>query len=599
MANYNESSIVALATGSIEPSTGMEKHFLRVIKGLSPPMTQEEKEWLKIYKKNQLDNNQQSPQIEAEKQSAGSRVILNSRDLIERLQEIGFSRYKPKSNSYKDVMIADNIHNQSLYILVGAGWIDLKFYSQKKVLVLDGQGKIHIEGGLYKRQKIESRNGLHTHIFSLAEKFNLTDFNGHPYFKDVKVERDSSSIEIDLVVFDLDDTLLKTADLSNFRGYDNVGPRPESYVKDLRCKFSSAEGRYIYSLMDLQNFRKKYPKVYLGVFTTSPRVYATTLLEAAYPGLQWDAIVAFEDVPRTKPHPDGIYLAMRLCAVTDIKKVVLIGDSIKDIESSYSAGCWSVVETSSWSEKRSNEHYKVLAMMPDARAAGISRIRAFPEYGHKMLPALEGAYQSIKKKPHLPLRYARYVCTPPESHGLNEGFYVYALGRYFAKSVPRRASWSNLNNEVISIKNIERFPCYWVDCAANFVSYIKNYLEEDLVVTVMPAKPGRPRRMEGFLNQISGYFSWPRSISFIPNVLGFNGDATSQHMNRFSREERYENIRKSLRVCDSNGIVGKNVLVIDDVTTSGASFYFAKKYIESYGAKNVLCLAMVKTISMQ
>ncbi|MEN3374517.1 hypothetical protein [Dechloromonas sp. ZS-1] len=45
----NVERIVALAEGRIQPTTGMEAHFIRVVNGDAMPASQEEAEWFRVY----------------------------------------------------------------------------------------------------------------------------------------------------------------------------------------------------------------------------------------------------------------------------------------------------------------------------------------------------------------------------------------------------------------------------------------------------------------------------------------------------------------------------------------------------------------------
>lgn len=56
-------------------------------------------------------------------------------------------------------------------------------------------------------------------------------------------------------------------------------------------------------------------------------------------GVTVDYLVTASDVSATRPQPDMILHAMKLCGVTDPKQVIKIGDSIIDIEEGKNAGC--------------------------------------------------------------------------------------------------------------------------------------------------------------------------------------------------------------------------------------------------------------------
>ncbi len=56
-------------------------------------------------------------------------------------------------------------------------------------------------------------------------------------------------------------------------------------------------------------------------------------------GVTFDDIVTASDVVGTRPKPDMIFHAMKLCGISDPKEVLKIGDSIIDIEEGKNAGC--------------------------------------------------------------------------------------------------------------------------------------------------------------------------------------------------------------------------------------------------------------------
>ena len=59
-----------------------------------------------------------------------------------------------------------------------------------------------------------------------------------------------------------------------------------------------------------------------------------------------------------------------------------------------------------------------------------------------------------------------------------------------------------------------------------------------------------------------------------------------------SRKERLENLKNSMEILSASVVAGKCVVVIDDVTTTGATFAEAKRALEQAGATKILCLAI-------
>jgi phosphonatase-like hydrolase len=57
----------------------------------------------------------------------------------------------------------------------------------------------------------------------------------------------------------------------------------------------------------------------------------------------FDANVCSDDVPKGRPAPDMLQLAMKLTGITDAKRVVNIGDTPLDLQAGTSAGCGMVI----------------------------------------------------------------------------------------------------------------------------------------------------------------------------------------------------------------------------------------------------------------
>ncbi len=58
-----------------------------------------------------------------------------------------------------------------------------------------------------------------------------------------------------------------------------------------------------------------------------------------------------------------------------------------------------------------------------------------------------------------------------------------------------------------------------------------------------------------------------------------------------SRNERLENIKNSMKVLNAPAIAGECIVVLDDVTTTGATFAEARRALRAAGARKILCVA--------
>lgn len=54
-----------------------------------------------------------------------------------------------------------------------------------------------------------------------------------------------------------------------------------------------------------------------------------------------------------------------------------------------------------------------------------------------------------------------------------------------------------------------------------------------------------------------------------------------------SREERRENIKGAFEVASNNDLTGKNILLVDDVATTGATLFEAARVVKEAGAQKI------------
>jgi hypothetical protein len=80
-------------------------------------------------------------------------------------------------------------------------------------------------------------------------------------------------VAIELCLFDLDNTLLRTSDLEELRG-GHVRDTSDAYTQRLVQAYGAQADRLVYSPPQLARLRAQFVDVRWGVFTRSPRHYA-------------------------------------------------------------------------------------------------------------------------------------------------------------------------------------------------------------------------------------------------------------------------------------------------------------------------------------
>ncbi|WP_442593384.1 HAD hydrolase-like protein [Parapusillimonas sp. JC17] len=407
----------------------------------------------------------------------------------------------------------------------------------------------------------------------------------------------------DICLFDLDDTLLRTSDLKEIRESCKCNDDPDR-LQMLREQLAEMDGRHIYSLALLQQIRTEFRKLRLGVFTRSPKSYALTVLGWAYPGLKWDVVVAYEDVRRTKPYGDGIDHAMETFGVEDLDRVILVGDTDADVRAGYHCGCVVALDRGAWPYSKESTHWNAERLVPDVLLDDPDDLLDVLRRPHAHLPELERLLAGGERPKRLRFDKINHFI-PKVADGDRTAFPIYVAGRSFANydSVQYRKQWHELTASIGENKEADVFPSEWVVAIRSFIDnhYLALFGVVRIVVSVVPHRPGRKARLENFLMQLEQSVREQPLEGFEiicqPELLGYKQGVKSQHNDHLNHTERFLNVRDHLFVNNPDQLAARtSYLIIDDVTTTGASLIYAGKYLKEAGAQEVTCLSMAKNI---
>ena len=126
------------------------------------------------------------------------------------------------------------------------------------------------------------------------------------------------------VLFDLDETLVITHALETLR---NTGRWAEVRAGFPKTRLPNGTVTFL---------EKLSAEVRVGVVTKAPRWYAEQLL--AYHALNIPVIVAYRDVRRVKPDPEGLLKAAQSLGV-EPSKCIYVGDDANDVKAARAAKC--------------------------------------------------------------------------------------------------------------------------------------------------------------------------------------------------------------------------------------------------------------------
>jgi HAD superfamily hydrolase (TIGR01549 family) len=402
-----------------------------------------------------------------------------------------------------------------------------------------------------------------------------------------------------LYLFDLDDTLVRTEDLSVHR-QAGVNDTTQAYKAKLIELLNSRSDRLIWTLADVKEFMEVAPaddgKKTFGIFSRAPRSYIETILDHVYPGIKWDIIVAYEDViPKFKPHGRGIALAKEK---TGERAVMMIGDDASDIKAAYHA-----IAYTAWNQDKKNNKFDFESwnLLPDF-------IYETPE---ELINIMRDPIAHM-----MPLEAPRNtgkLFVPPVENGRTVSLFcpdnavhrVRVLGKHFSRYAPIKAirQHHELSSEIEESKSSETFPDEWAtalsDICRDQVKYFGRQRPDGRVVlTCIPARPGRVHRLSFLLNQCEALHRsryGADRVVFVANVFGFVNGVRSNSNDYLSRAERFENVSKHL-LLRADFSPQDTIIVVDDVVTSGASLIGSKKLLELFGVKHIQLVGISKNI---
>lgn len=415
---------------------------------------------------------------------------------------------------------------------------------------------------------------------------------------------------IRLCLFDLDQTLVDTDDMKAAREA-GTRRRDAAYADEVRAAIN-ARDRHLIDEATLLQILADSPGLKLGVFTRSPRRYVDVVLSEAYPHIQWDTVIAYEDVTEYKPSGEGILRAMidvGMESTADLPHVLLVGDSDVDIRAAYNAGCRVALFKKGWPNKFEGTHWRSLSLLPDAVIIDQEELPTLVQQPMASLPELERSLDTGMQHPGVPRfdEIGRFFPGDKTRH------VIHAAGRYFPfyESLDDRREWHLLSSSIQAHKESAAFPSAWIETVQRYIAYEFRYLTgmptlfgegPELIVTVVPARPGRVHRLGNLLAQLQkAYGDAPKvqrlRLTFAPDVLAYREGVQSQSNDHLNHAQRFENVRDHLYVATPADAQGKRYLIIDDVSTSGATLLYAKKYLTGAQASSVNCLSLAQTVS--
>lgn len=376
------------------------------------------------------------------------------------------------------------------------------------------------------------------------------------------------------ILFDLDDTLVITHPIEYIREKAirnrNWGPVYSAFI---HTSLPPLTKEMISSL-------KEYK---LGVVTSSQRIYAINLLQ--YHGLNIPVLSAFHDTFHRKPSPDPILRAMEKLGSLP-SKTIYVGDTEEDVASAFAAKC-----TPFLIDRSINQKYFGTPYVKDLRRWGGCLISDWDELADA-LEETKNNQKSIFQKQGFFSKYGNLNLGKRKDME-QQGYDIFFHYTYYPPD--DRFGIVKRDYEISELLYCRQpGPCLKIKSrrTSKVVEFFADKLEEwinpeaSLTITVAPS------RKTGF--DVSGEALVARRVAERnPNFVdGTNCIIRTESVE--PNEDDHTHLRTISTVIEKN-LRGKNVIVLDNITTKGSTLQACIEKVRKAGANQVIGLAIAIT----
>ena len=153
---------------------------------------------------------------------------------------------------------------------------------------------------------------------------------------------------------------------------------------------------------------------------------------------------------------------------------------------------------------------------------------------------------------------------------------------------------SIIRNLIIDYKFNEK-PYLYRSILEFINKYQKEYIQFKIYDIIIPVPISKKRNRERGYNQsllIAKGMAQNKNIKLRNNVISKAKNNNTQ--SKLNKEERAENVKNVYKIANNKEIIDKNILLIDDIFTTGATLNECSKMLKQANAKKVDVLTIAK-----
>lgn len=160
------------------------------------------------------------------------------------------------------------------------------------------------------------------------------------------------------------------------------------------------------------------------------------------------------------------------------------------------------------------------------------------------------------------------------------------------KDLPRDNQKRVNSSRILNFKNGERDNfAYFSKC---FTSHINDFGNEEWILCSIPGHAQTSASMN-HMDYFLKYMYLPNNM--FPTVgLIIRGKAMLEKHGENYGSRTVQKDLDSFKIGNTRDIKGKNIIIFDDITTSGCSLVAARQFLKARGANKIVCIALGKTV---
>jgi predicted amidophosphoribosyltransferase len=177
-------------------------------------------------------------------------------------------------------------------------------------------------------------------------------------------------------------------------------------------------------------------------------------------------------------------------------------------------------------------------------------------------------------------------------------FYLGVYNKYWLDKTNKvkNPKFDEFSNNILNLKNLNQDHRYDHERAiVHFFNEVNPILGNDFPITVVPSHDPNQKEKSGILelaerlSRVNGRIDATHCLRRIHRIPSLHGGGYRSEILHFS----------SIKLYNLELIEGRDVLLLDDVATTGGSMSACRKILMRSGVKSVTCLALAKDYFLQ